>query len=153
MQAQADFLFQLSHDALEAFLRTTSFAEETRRQFVKAQLRAIDDDIRGADSALTRIGHAKDWNAFHGLPAQFYAEQLERNGALAREYGKLTGEAGAALIEYCREATESWLRQQRDVLALGEGYQPLTKSMHDFFEEFGKLAAASQGAASKPHTV
>lgn len=150
MPDQTDPAFEFARCAEQSALRIWLHWEESRQMLLRLRLKALDEDIKGARQALTRVTDAPDWNALHGLPAQILAAQVERNAAHARDFGSLYVEMASALMEHLRESTEAWQDYQRKVMVEGGGYAPFAESAREMFDNVGRLMAVPTPGAKAP---
>jgi hypothetical protein len=150
MPDQTDPAFELARCAEQSALRIWLRWEESRQMLLRLRLKALDEDIKGAQQALTRVNDASDWNAFHGLPAQILAAQVERNAAHARDFGSLYVEMASAFMDHLRQSTEAWQDYQRKVMVEGGGYAPFAESAREMFDNVGRLMAVPTSDAKAP---
>jgi len=150
MPDQTDPAFELARCAEQSALRIWLRWEESRQMLLRLRLKALDEDIKGTRQALARVNDAPDWNAFHGLPAQILAAQVERNAAHARDIGGLYIEMASAFMEHLRESTEAWQDYQHRVMVEGGGYSPFAESAREMFDNVGRLMAVPTPGAKAP---
>ncbi|KUE86993.1 hypothetical protein ASL20_21160 [Cupriavidus necator] len=150
MPDQTDPAFELARCAEQSALRIWLRWEESRQMLLRLRLKALDEDIKGTRQALARVNDAPDWNAFHGLPAQILAAQVERNAAHARDIGGLYIEMASAFMEHLRESTEAWQDYQHRVMVEGGGYAPFAESAREMFDNVGRLMAVPTPGAKAP---
>lgn len=135
MSQPTDPTFEFIRSGHQAALRVLILMEEARQATLKLQVKALEDDIKGARRILAAMSEAPDWNTFHGMPTKLLAEQVERNADFARAAGKLSIELGTGLFEQFRAGTEQWAELQRNALSAGSGYvPPLAESVKGMFD-------------------
>ncbi|RDK06390.1 hypothetical protein [Cupriavidus lacunae] len=148
MPDETDPAFELARCAQQFTLRAWLRWEESRQMLLRLRLKGLDENIKGARQALSRITDAPDWNSFHGLPAQIAAAQIERNAAHAREFGSLYVEMASTFMEHLRESAEAWQDYQKKVMVEGACYAPLSESARVIFDNVGRMMAVPSPGAT-----
>jgi len=141
MPQPSDATFEIVRSAQQSAVRALIAMEEAGKAMLGLHLKALENDIKGARSALTALSAASDWNAFQGLPAKFLAEQAERNHDFSRQLSKLLIELETNCFDHLRSSVEQWDAFQRSALTRGGGYAPISESMKAIFENVGQALA------------
>lgn len=151
----ADLSFTMMRAALTEGCRAYVTAQDIRRALMKANLKALDEEVRSGKTMLSRVTTASDPAALQGIFAQLMSDRLEHQSALAREYGRAFADGWSAWLEGCRSAGVPWAVSTEEGggkpasgMPVGAGMDGLTKALGNFYEQMGRMT--SMLAASVP---
>lgn len=115
-------------------------AIEMRRNILKAHLKAAEDEVRSAKTLMQRLTSPTDGEALQHTLAQLFADRLEHQAALSREYSRVFADSWSAWFEECQNLTNRWLMVAEQGGQESNRLSGLAGAFGNFYEQLERMS-------------